>query len=374
MTDLVQRTPEQQLVARVRGDDFKQQVAMTLPPTVTADRFVRIATTAIMTNPEIAKIPDQNSILRAFVKAAADGLMPDGKEAAIVKRGDQAVYQPMVGGFRKIAAEHGWTLRARVVYANDEFGYTEEPPTLLHNPVRPGVERGDLIAAYAIATHKDGRREQRVMYGADILKRRELATTKQVWDKWPAEMWQKTVVRDLFADLPLADTDLVQRLLKADELEPGEAARLIYGTEIAPDTTAAPTTAARPVEQPGATDAGGAGQEAASAPASSATSTDTEPEPDIGDAGGFNSPDGVSDDELVIAAKHAALVEIPNGKHKGMTLGELVEKGDEATGWIRWALRNIDQPDDYRIALWSFARVYAPDVFQQVAAEKEAAA
>jgi len=157
-TALEPRDAARDLANTIRGDQFKQQVAVALPEGVNPDRFVRIMATALLDKPEIAVQCDINSIFQAGLKAAQDGLLPDGREAAFAVFGDQCVYMPMVGGFRKIAAEYGWSLRTAVVYANDAFEYEEgEEPHLIHRPVRPGAEQGAKIAAYAVAQHKDGR-------------------------------------------------------------------------------------------------------------------------------------------------------------------------------------------------------------------------
>lgn len=386
--EIVQRTPQQELVARVRGEDFRQQVAMALPPTVTPERFVRVATTALLTNPDIAKL-DHVSVLRAMVQSAAMGLLPDGKQAAITPRGGQAVLVPMIQGFRDIAADHGWTLRTAVVYANDEFRHAviDGEETLFHAPVRPGAERGELIAAYAIAKHRDGRRMQVVLHPDDIEKRRASASTQNVWNNHPAAMWEKSAGRDLFAQLGFGELDeRVTRILEASDTEPAEAARLMYGepstgtpaplpagTDTRTDGTA--TSPPPPAEQSTA----GAAQQAATAgtpsPAAAAPGSDDEPSLDD-DQTSFEAPTsaGVDDDPIVTAARTASQFQIPNGTHKGLALSELLAKGEKGTTWLRWALRKGDDltPLEYRTAVWAFARVYAPELYQEVMAEHEA--
>lgn len=261
--EIAQRTPAELLVARVREQQFMEQVAMVLPPTVTVAKFIRVTTTALLADPDIAKL-ETNSVLRALVQAATAGLMPDNKEAAIVGRGGKAVFQPMIGGFRRIAAEYGWTLKTKAVYAGDFFEHVEEPvEDVKHTPARPGVERGELIGAYAKAIHNDGRVLYRVMYAEDIGKRRAQATTQAIWNKWPAEMFEKTAGRDLFADLPLAESDLERERIKhalAVPDEPGAAQEMLYGP--VRELPAAP-----PVSAPNSTGSGeGAGDLSAGEP------------------------------------------------------------------------------------------------------------
>lgn len=370
--EMVRRTPAQELVARVREPDVQQEIAKALPPTVTLERFTRITTTALLANPDIAKL-DPSSILRALIQSAAAGLIPDGKEAAIVGRGGNAVFQPMVGGFRRIAAEHGWTLIGKAIYDNDDFAYTAEPEKVTHTPARPGMDPGALIGAWARATHKDGRVLYRVMYERDIAKRRAQATTQNVWNKWPAEMAEKTVVRDLFIDLPLAESDLerdrIRRLLSEGELLTDPATTLygprIEGTE--PRQLAAPSPAER--TEPSNQEAGG--DEATDAAPPAPPAPDPSEEPDVGGTGGFNTPETVAQDDTVLAAQHASQFVIPNGKHRGVALGELLDK-DGGQAWLGWALAHISEPPEYVSALFAFSRVFAPELFQAELARREA--
>lgn len=105
----VVETPAQSLVKRVAGDAFRKQVSLALPGDVTSDRFVRVAVTALLANPDIAQC-EPDSIFSSLIKCAQDGLLPDGREAALAPFNDKktgtkkATYMPMVGGFRKIAA------------------------------------------------------------------------------------------------------------------------------------------------------------------------------------------------------------------------------------------------------------------------------
>ncbi|MDQ5821945.1 MAG: recombinase RecT, partial [Actinomycetota bacterium] len=231
-TALEPRDAARDLANTIRGDEFKTQVQLALPEGMRPERFVRIMATALLDKPEIAVQCDINSIFQAGLKAAQDGLLPDGREAAFAIFGDQCVYMPMVGGFRKIAAEYGWSLRSAVVYANDAFEYEEGlEPRLVHRPVRPGAEQGAKIAAYAVAEHKDGRRLFEVMDAAAVAKRKAVARTKKVWDQWEETMWEKTPTRRLFGKLPFdeADRARIERVLSAAELGPEGSARALYG-------------------------------------------------------------------------------------------------------------------------------------------------
>lgn len=206
MSELATRTPMQETLAQVRSTEFRGQVQIALPNNVTPERFVRVAVTAIQQQPDLITCT-QASLFQSLIRCAQDGLLPDGREAALVKFGNQAVYMPMIAGFRKIAAEYGWGIDTQVVYENDTFDYQlGVHPRLEHVPAGLEKEPGDKIGAYAVATHEDGRKLVEVMRKADILKVRDVSKSKSSgpWRDWEERMWEKTVGRRIFGKLPLS--------------------------------------------------------------------------------------------------------------------------------------------------------------------------
>lgn len=233
MSEIAQRSATDVVIAGIRSDKFKQQISLALPGNVTAERFIRVAVTGVQMNPDIVTA-NHESIVRALIRCAQDGLLPDGREAALVKFKDEAVYMPMIGGFRKIAAEHGWSIDTQVVYQNDSFDYRLGlNPTLLHAPPKltDPRGRGEPIGAYAVGTHADGRKQVEVMTAADINKVRAVSRSgsRGPWTDWTERMWEKTAGRRLFAKLPLggreAEQERVARVITAsdeDTVHPGE--------------------------------------------------------------------------------------------------------------------------------------------------------
>jgi recombination protein RecT len=224
-----------ELREQITAPEFRQKVELALPGDVTTDRFVQIALTALITNPDIVQC-EPESIFSSLLKCAQDGLLPDGREAALAPFNDRqtgkkkAAYMPMVGGFRKIAAESGWSITAKCVYANDEFEAVEgSNPSVTHHPVRPGAERGEIVAVYAIARKRGESPMVTVMSREDVEKRAAIAKTDKFWKGWKPEMYEKTVARNIFGDLPLGDRELARRVLASSSLEPAESTALLYG-------------------------------------------------------------------------------------------------------------------------------------------------
>ena len=72
----------QALVVKQTLKAMTTEINTALPPHINADRFVRNAYTAITNNPYLLGL-DRPSLFNAVMKSAQDGLMPDGKEAAL---------------------------------------------------------------------------------------------------------------------------------------------------------------------------------------------------------------------------------------------------------------------------------------------------
>ena len=225
------RTPAQILAAQVRSDEFKQQAGMLLPETVPASRFTRTLVTALLQNPALADV-DRDSFFASALKAAADGLLPDGREAALVPYKGKCSYLPMIGGYRKIAGEHGWTIETVAVRAKDEFSYSlGREPRVDHKPAPINTDRGELVAAYAIGRHRDGRRVIEVYEADKVAAAKGVAQTDRVWKQWPEQMAEKTVGKRLFAKLPLdpGDRRVAGLMVDAQEIGPAASSELLYG-------------------------------------------------------------------------------------------------------------------------------------------------
>ena len=106
-----------------------------LPGHITAEKFVRTAQTAIALTRNIDKVKNANSLMAACTKAAQDGLILDGREAALVidYNGD-VQYRPMMRGLLKLAHNSGEikSLVVEVVRDKDEFDYS---PTRAEEPI-----------------------------------------------------------------------------------------------------------------------------------------------------------------------------------------------------------------------------------------------
>lgn len=196
---------------------LEAEFSMALPPQIPVQKFVRTTMTAVQMNPELLNA-DRRSLLASCMKAAQDGLLIDGREAALVifrtKNGPAVQYMPMIGGLLKKLRNSGElaSIAAHVAYQNDEFRYElGDEERIIHRPTLGGT-RGQPIAAYAIARTKDGAVYREVMSLDQIEQVRNVSRAKDngPWVQWWDEMARKTVLRRLLKRLPSsADLDAV---------------------------------------------------------------------------------------------------------------------------------------------------------------------
>lgn len=213
-------TPIQELRTTMESDAMKTEIKKALPPHIKVDKFIRVAVTAASNDP---KLLDANrlSFYNACMKAAADGLVPDGKEAALVIFGGVVSYMPMVAGILKKVRNSGElaSITAQIVHKNDKFKYwiDGDGEHIEHEP-QMFSDRGDKIGVYALAKTKEGAVFIEVMTLDQINAVRNVAKTKTVWDgAFGPEMWKKSAIRRLSKRLPMS-TDLEQVIQRDDDL------------------------------------------------------------------------------------------------------------------------------------------------------------
>jgi recombination protein RecT len=202
------------------------------------DRFVRVVLNAVLANPDLLEA-DRRSLIAACMKAAQDGLMPDGREAVlniyntnVAKKGQpddwrkMAQYLPMVGGLVKKLYESGEVtyIDAACVYANDKFTYRRgDEPKLEHEPTMDD-DAGLIVAAYAVIKLKNGEVKREVMPRRDIEAVRGASKSKNngPWVTWYDQQAIKSVIKRAYKQLPKADA--FERVVDYDNQALGFAA------------------------------------------------------------------------------------------------------------------------------------------------------
>jgi recombination protein RecT len=256
-------------------EDRARDIQMALPGHITPDKFQRTVLTAVAQNADLLKA-DRGSLILSCYKAAQDGLLPDGREAALVtfntrfkdpadgqwKSKKLVQYMPMVYGLRKkiLQSAEVVSLEVNVVYraevANGTFLYEVglEPP-LRHRPslelTAEETSDNQIVAAYSIATMKDGTKSYEIMRRFEIDKVRQVSQTgatgrtdrqgkpiepKGPWVDWFAEMAKKTVMRRHAKTLPMSGDVLID--VEGHELERNVSSVAALGSAMPDEPTA----------------------------------------------------------------------------------------------------------------------------------------
>lgn len=206
----------------------KDEIAKALPGHITVDKFIRTAQTAIVSTRNIEKAKP-GPLLQAISKAAADGLILDGREAALVidYNGD-AQYRPMMRGLLKLAYNSGRvkSISVQIACENDDFEYVLGDDERINHKINFKTPRGVPIAVYAIATLDGGEVMREVMTVDQVNGIRDRSDAYRAfkagrikstpWSTDWEEMARKTVFRRLSKYLP-SSTDKEGRLVQAAE-------------------------------------------------------------------------------------------------------------------------------------------------------------
>lgn len=227
-----QAAPSNNVVSVLRADfnnpSVRQSLTAALPAHVSLEKFQRVVLTAVQSNYLLMQC-DRTSLLKACMEAAADGLLPDGREGAIVPYRDRrrnmvtAQWQPMVWGLVKLVRNSGELrdIGVEIVRTTDKFErwIDENGPHFKHTPSLDGA--GDPVGVYAYARTKDGGFYIEYMTWTEVEKFKALSKAKSEdspWHTWPDEMAKVRPIKRLCKRLPMS-TDAVEAMRRDDERE-----------------------------------------------------------------------------------------------------------------------------------------------------------
>jgi phage RecT family recombinase len=216
-TAVATKQPSAVAIVRTELERMGDQFRAALPAHIPVERFQRVIMTALQNNPDLIKC-ERASLWNSAMKAAQDGLLPDGREGAIVPYQGKAQWLPMIGGIRKKVRNSGelstWDVHA--VYEKDHFEFElGDSPFIRHKPSLD-ADKGKLIAVYSVATLKGGEKSRDVMSVSDVEKIRAKSRAKAgPWSDptFYPEMAKKTVARRHSKVLPMSSDldDLIRR-------------------------------------------------------------------------------------------------------------------------------------------------------------------
>lgn len=211
---------------------MEPEFKLALPNHIPSERFTRIAISAINSNADLLDPSiDRRSLYAAVMKAAQDGLVIDGREAALVtfksKDGVKAQYLPMVAGVLKKMRNSGeisnigYGIVYKKEYEQKRFEYIKgDNESLRHEPIL-FEDKGPMIGVYAVVTLKDGAKVREFMDMKQIEKVRAVSRSAKSeygpWVKWFEEMAVKSVLRKVSKLCPMS-SDIDQVFRNDDEI------------------------------------------------------------------------------------------------------------------------------------------------------------
>lgn len=205
MADIQKRSEAQDIKSLLTGDKFKNEVARALPVHLKADRFIRIACTALTKTPKLMGCTPQ-SLINSLLTLSQLGIEPDGRRAHLIPYGTECQLIIDYKGIVELVMRNGnvSNIHADVVCEHDTFEY--DKGEIKTHKIDFRKPRGEMYAVYAICRFKDGTEKTEVMTKDDVdgIRRRSRAGKAGPWVTDYNEMAKKTVFRRLSKWLTLS--------------------------------------------------------------------------------------------------------------------------------------------------------------------------
>ena len=215
----------------INRDELELQLQAEVMPKIktlldgaTVGRFLRVAHSYISGDKKIAAC-SRESQFKALLKCAETGMMPNGEDAALVPYGTNATFMPMKAGYvRSLMSTDKYDfVDAFAVYEKDFFTFyidSDKGKYFKYEPCLDNV-RGEIKGGFAFAKDKRGFYRLEWMNKEQLDRRKNAAETKNVWNKWPERMVEKTVIKALCKKML---TEIPPKLNLAIKMEDSAAA------------------------------------------------------------------------------------------------------------------------------------------------------
>jgi recombination protein RecT len=197
----------------LKGDDLKRAIAAALPKHMSPDRFIRVALTATMRNPDLLACT-QTSFFRCLLDLSAYGLEPDGRRAHLIpfKNNKTRVLECTLiidyKGLADLVRRSGDVsyIHADSVFIEDVFDFSYGSGAFLKHKPALRERTGQPVAFYSFVLLKDGSEDFLVMSKSDVdkIRKRSRAADAGPWVTDYDEMAKKTVFRRHSKWLPLS--------------------------------------------------------------------------------------------------------------------------------------------------------------------------
>ena len=183
------------LKSLLNSDAIRAQIARALPSHLTADRFLRVATTTLLRTPKLAEC-DQASFMQAMLDCSALGLEPDGRRCHLIPYGKTCQLIIDYKGLIELAKRSGEVIswKAQTVCEHDRFAWKNGE---VHHEIDYFSDRGKARAYYSFVRLRTGETDTEVMTRSEVesIRGRSKASQAGPWVSDFDEMAKKTVMR-----------------------------------------------------------------------------------------------------------------------------------------------------------------------------------
>ena len=215
-------TTQKDLKSIISSESMQRQFAAALPKHLSAERFARVAITAITKTPKLKECT-QESFFKCLLDLSAMGLEPDGRRAHLIPFGKECTVIIDYKGIVELMRRSGdvVTIHADIVCENDVFihnlGEIQQHTFDLRHP------RGEMFAVYCQVTFKDGAKQSAIMTKdeVDAIRKRSRSGNAGPWVSDYNEMAKKTVVRRVSKMITLSP-EIMDAVERSDRHEFGE--------------------------------------------------------------------------------------------------------------------------------------------------------
>lgn len=209
-------TEKQGIKSLINSEQMREQFARALPKHLPAERFARIAITALTRTPKLAEC-SQASLMKCLLDLSAMGIEPDGRRAHLIPYGTECTLILDYKGIIELIRRSGdvTSIRAETVCAKDEFSWQNGE---ISHSINWREDRGEVQAVYAECVMKSGEKQTAVLTKAEVeaVRTKSRAGNAGPWKDFWSEMAKKTAVRRLSKMLPLS-SEIMDYVSRDDE-------------------------------------------------------------------------------------------------------------------------------------------------------------
>lgn len=215
-TEITKKEKPRTLKGLLSEENVKAQFALALPKHLNADRFARVAITALTRTPKLQECTPE-SFMKCLLDLSALGIEPDGRRAHLIPYGKECTLILDYKGIAELVMRSGTVANIHADKVCEHDAFDVDRGRILAHRINYAQPRGNAYAYYVIVTFKDGTEKSEVMTRDEVdgIRKRSKAGNAGPWVSDFDEMAKKTVFRRASKWLPLSPE--VQDTIRADE-------------------------------------------------------------------------------------------------------------------------------------------------------------